>query len=109
MPYYELYYDNQNLIIRFYLNPFEKFTENVKGPSIFLYKKSTIELNDVLPSDMDSTSIVKKYGIPEGTLNINELIIDYSFTNGKYFSLLSFYLNRNGTINKIWINFGKYP
>src|SRR5687768_1719604 len=86
LPYYELYYDKQNLIIRFDLNPSEKFKYKTNGPGIHLFNKSTIELNGILPSRMDSASIVKQYGTPKSIQNTKgELVLSYHFNQRKYF------------------------
>jgi hypothetical protein len=109
LAYNELFYDNNLFVVRFSYFMLDTLTKKTRNPSITLFNGSSITLNGDSLSVMDSAYVVRKYGKPESVLkNKNEFIISYSFIEKKHFSLLTFYYNSDGIINKIWINFGHY-
>jgi len=109
LAYNELFYDNNLFVIRFSYFMLDTLTRESRNPSITLFKGSSITLNGDSLSTMDSAFVARKYGKPESVLKSeNELTISYNFKKKKYFSLLTFYFDSNGIIEKIWINFGKY-
>ncbi|NUO02227.1 MAG: hypothetical protein HUU01_16610 [Saprospiraceae bacterium] len=109
LAYNNLYYDNNLLVVSFFYFMLDTLTKKTRGPIIELYHGSSITLNGDALSDLDSAYVLKKYGSPKSMLSTDgEMTISYSFRKKKYFSLLTFYYHRNGSLNKIRISFGKY-
>lgn len=109
LAYNNLYFDNNLFVARFSYFMLDTLTKKSRGPSIELYNGSSITLNGDALSDLDSAYVIKKYGRPKSVLKTDgETTISYSFSKKKYFSLLAFYYNINGSINKVRMYFGKY-
>lgn len=107
--YTELYYDNNMFIVKYSYFMLDTLVKKSVIYSIEILNGSTIKLNGDSVSNLDSAYVVKKYNTPESILKSKEeLIINYSFPEKKYFSLLTFYFGMEGTIKKVRIYFGKY-
>lgn len=109
LAYNRFYYDKNKFIVSFYYFMLDTLTEKENSPSVEIYNGSTIKLNGDYISDLDSSYVIKKYGKPKSINKGNdEFTISYTFERKRYFSLLTFYFNPNGIVQKVWMNFGKY-